>query len=328
MSKVIAIVVCVMGSLIAPLQIYAQEEPVSEPGPELDVENSAAVFLEGYSDEFQENFFEALKQKGIENYDRAINALLKCKQLDASNAVIDHELAKAYGASRQYPIAEDYALTAVTAEPENFWYTDTLIEILQKQGKSIEGLPTELPFDQPEFSENLASLYLKKGNYETALAIIKKATQNSVTKAMAAKINDSIQKRNISTTASSGTEAGITGNSDRAEKQDTEANPLDDYKVKMESLMQTDSLSELQKLSEEALENYPAQPYFYFVQGYALNKMGKNEQGIENLEAALDFLIDDTSLENKIYQELADAYTALDNAVKANMYLRKIKPGF
>ena len=34
-------------------------------------EESAEFFLEEYTDEFQNLFFEALKHKGIQNYDRA-----------------------------------------------------------------------------------------------------------------------------------------------------------------------------------------------------------------------------------------------------------------
>lgn len=333
--------ICPLVFLLVTLPTYAQKDPASDPGPELEIENSADVFLEAYSDDFQENFFEALKQKGIENYDKAINALLKCKQLDASNPVVDHELAKVYYASKQYPLAEEYALTAVTSEPENLWYADTLIAILQKQGKTVEALTTELPFDRPEFSENLASIYLRKGYYETALTIIKKANQNSITKAMTSKINDSIQKREaLNTAALAATEEGDGANSEPSSSEGTasglnsaegatlEPNPLEEYKSKMEALMQTDSLPLLQELSEEALESYPAQPYFYFAQGYALTKMGKHQDAVETLEAALDYLIDDTSLENRIYQELADAYTALSKSVKANMYLSKIKPGF
>lgn len=288
------------------------------PDSELEVENSAEVFLEGYSDDFQENFFEGLKQKGIENYDKAINSFLICKQLDASSSVVDHELAKAYFETRQYPLAEEYALTAVTSEPENFWYADTLTDILQIQGKPIETMTTELPLDEPAFSENLASIYFKKGNYETALAVLKKAKQNNFTTALTTKINDSIEKsQTFSTTATIA-----------LENTASETDPLEDYKTRMEVLVEVDSFSRLQQLSEEALESYPAQPYFYFAQGYALNKTGKHQEAIELLEAALDYLIDDTSLENKIYQELADAYTALNNAVKANTYLRKIIPGF
>lgn len=316
MQKALSLLVCSLGFLLIPIQTYAQENPA--PDPDLDVENSAEVFLEAYSDDFQENFFEALKQKGIENYDKAINLFLKCKQLDASNRVVDHELAKVYYETKQYPLAEEYALTAVTSEPENLWYADTLISILQKQGKSIETMMTELPFDQPEFSENVASLYFKKGNYETALAVLEEVKQSSFSTTLTAKINDSIEKR----------EAYTTTTSLAFEKPNDASNPFEDYKVRMEGLIQADSLPLLQQLSEEALESYPAQPYFYFAQGYALNKMGKHQEAVEILETALDYLIDDTSLENQIFQELADAYTSLNNAVKANTYLRKIKPGF
>ncbi|WP_373518189.1 tetratricopeptide repeat protein [Pricia sp.] len=316
MQKALSILLCSFGFLVIPFQTHAQENPT--PDPELDIENSAEVFLEAYSDDFQENFFAALKQKGIENYDKAINLFLKCKQLDTSNPVIDHELAKAYFETRQYPLAEEYALTAVTSEPENVWYADTLTEILQKQGKTIETMTAELPFDESAFSENLASIYFKKGNYETALAVLKKGKQSDFTVNLTTKINDSIEKLQAPTTTTPIT----------LDNTDVEPNPLEEYKIRMESLIQANNFPLLQQLSEEALESYPAQPYFYFAQGYALNKTGKHQEAVETLEAALDYLIDDTSLENKIYQELVDAYTSLNNAVKANAYLRKIKPGF
>ncbi|SDD70485.1 Tetratricopeptide repeat-containing protein [Pricia antarctica] len=316
MYKALFTLIGLLGFLLIPIQSRAQENP--DPDPDPDVENSAEVFLEAYSDDFQENFFEALKQKGIENYDKAINSFLKCKQLDATNPVIDHELAKVYYETKQYPLAEEYALTAVKAEPENLWYVDTLIAILQKQGKSTETMTAELPFDQPEFSENAASVYFEKGNYEIALRIINKAIQSKFAATLTAKINDSIEKR----------EARPTSTTLALEKPNIASNPVEDYKFRMEGLIQADSLPLLQQLSEEALESYPSQPYFYFAQGYALNKTGKHQEAVETLEAALDYLIDDTSLENKIFQQLADAYTALNNAVKANTYLRKIKPGF
>ena len=52
--------------------------------------------LGNVSDEFQELFFEALKQKAIENYDRAVEALQKCIDLDDSQSVLYYELGKNY----------------------------------------------------------------------------------------------------------------------------------------------------------------------------------------------------------------------------------------
>ena len=113
---------------------YAQEEPSKI----IQEEESAEVFLEEYTDEFQDKFFEALKQKGIQNYDRAINLFLDCKRLDATNIVVDHELAKAYLLDKKYISAQQYAIETLVAEPKNYWYLDTLISILEKQSNSIE----------------------------------------------------------------------------------------------------------------------------------------------------------------------------------------------
>ena len=311
-----------MGFLLIPIQLHAQEEPA----PEIDVEESAEVFLEAYSDEFQENFFEALKQKGIENYDKAINLFLKCKQLDASRRVVDHELAKVYFEIRQYPLAEEYAITALALEPENIWYADTLVQILQKQGKSIETVKTQLPFGLPEFDENLALTYFNRGNYKTALTILEKAKQSKSTVDLTSKINDSIEKRKplVDNTA--------IGDEDSGDEPEglpkTEPNDLEVYKMRIAALIRANTLPTLQQVSEEALESYPSQPGFYYALGYALNKRGKPGEAVDTLEAALDYLVDDVPLSNKIYKELADAYTALNNGEKANTYLRKIKPGF
>ncbi|MGB7394381.1 MAG: tetratricopeptide repeat protein [Pricia sp.] len=331
-----------MGFLTIPMTSHAQENSI----PDIDVEESAEVFLEAYSDEFQEVFFEALKQKGIENYDKAINLLLKCKQLDESNRVVDHELAKVYLQSRQYPLAEEYALTALNAEPGNLWYADTLVGILQKQGKSVENIEADLPFGNPEFNENIARIHFKNGNYETALALLKQAKQNSATAALTSKINASIEKRKARLDSTrtaerkprnaSGDESGAaSGNalnpsseSESGEASQAGPNELEVYKMRITALIRAQTYPTLQQKAEEALEIYPSQPDFYYALGHALNKRGKSSEAIEPLETALDYLIDDVSLANKIYQELADAHTALGDAVKANTYLRKIKSGF
>jgi tetratricopeptide (TPR) repeat protein len=44
------------------------------------------------NDEFQNSFYESLREKGIENYDKAINAMQKCLQLQPNNPVVHFEL--------------------------------------------------------------------------------------------------------------------------------------------------------------------------------------------------------------------------------------------
>jgi len=177
MKKIGHIVIIISGVLLFQVGTYAQEEQ-----PEISLEPSAEVFLEDYSDEFQEKFFEALKQKGIENHDKAINLLLECKQLDDENSVVDHELAKAYFGDNQFISAQGYAVEAVRSEPANLWYLNTLVNILQNQGSSMDDVKPKIPMENIKLQENLALIYFRKGNYEKALTVLKGIKGSSFTK--------------------------------------------------------------------------------------------------------------------------------------------------
>ncbi len=284
---------------------------------EINIEESAEVFLEEYSDAFQENFFEALKQKGIENYDKAINLLLECKLIEANNHVVDHELAKVYLVDKQYITAQEYAISALLSEPTNLWYLDTLVKTIQMQGSSLDQMNVNIPFENNTLKENLALIYFRQKNYQKALSVLADIKKSPFTKDLSTKINDSINKSEAK--------------KDKKElpvQKEVKANPMEELKGQFAELMVQNKISELAERSEEAIENYPSQPYFYYVNGHALNKSAEHKKAVEVLEAALDYMLDDVPLLNKIYQELVDAHTALNNSSEANMYLRMIKPGF
>ena len=278
-------------------------------------EESAEVYLEDYTDEFQEQFFEALKQKGIENYDKAINLFLICKRLDSTSVVVDHELAKAYLADKKYNQALEYALHTVNAAPQNEWFLDTLVEIVLGQGNTMEGLRDRIPFENIRLKENLALIYYKRRNYQAALNILNGIKESAFSSGLTLKIKDSLGRLEKTVKATE-------------EKPSTEGDdPLNAYKNQIEKLLKEQNYASLVNLSAEALEQFPAQPYFYYAHGLALNRVKKPAEAVDILESALDYLLDDTALANKIYNELATAHTALGNTSKANMYLSKIKSG-
>ena len=136
-------------------------------------EESAELYLEDYTDEFQEVFFEALKQKGIENYDKAINLFLDCKRLEPENTVVDYELAKVYLLEKDFVSALEYSLASLNSEPANYWYLNTLLDVLLGQGRSIDEFKERIPYNDESLKENLALLYYKRSNYEAALAVLK-----------------------------------------------------------------------------------------------------------------------------------------------------------
>ncbi|MDB2606435.1 hypothetical protein N9Y48_01515 [Zobellia sp.] len=301
------------GCLFISLSTYAQESP------EIKENQSSEVFLENYSDDFQEKFFEGLKQKGIENYDRAINLMLECKQLDPDNYVVDHELAQLYQEEKQYLVAEEYAFTALLAEPDNLWYTNTYVSILQKQQKSVDDYRAKLPFNNAKFKENLALVYYRRGRAKAAKAILEETPESGFTQQLSVKIDDLIQAQEAAITRSSFSVTNVNR---------TGSGSVEHYRVRIQGMMRTNNYLSLDQVAEEALESYPSQPYFYYALGYVLNKKSKARDAIEALETGLDYLVGDISLANKFYHELVDAYNSINNSVKANMYLRKIKPGF
>lgn len=286
-----------------PLGIYAQEET-----------GSAELFLEEYTDQFQECFFEALKQKGIGNYDKAINQLLKCREFSPNQLVINYELARAYLADKQYLEAQDFALRAINAQPENIWVLNTLLDVIKAQGNDLELIKEQVPEDNKIFKKNLASLYFERKEYAKAQKVLKELPNTVFKEQLERKIGDSLLKQRKVTES---TKVVI----------NTPENPLDALRLELEALKQAEQFEQLETRAEEALESYPTQPWIYYLYGSALFKNGKAAEASSILESALDFLLDDVELQQKIYQELVVVFKALGNTSKANMYLSKVKTG-
>lgn len=122
----------------------------------------------------QEYFFEALKQKGIENYDRAVTALLKCIDFDDSKSVYYFELGKNYNQLKNFGQAEDALKQAVKMEPDNEWYLDELYDIYAQQNEYDKAIKTvkQLVKYHPDYQEDLATLYVRTKNYNEALKIL------------------------------------------------------------------------------------------------------------------------------------------------------------
>ncbi len=288
--------------LFFPVLLFTQEIP-----------ESAEVMLEAYTDEFQECFFEALKQKGIENYDKAINQLLKCREFASSQNVVDHELAKAYLASKQYLNAQDYAVKALNSEPENPWFLSTLLDVLEGQGRPLEMLGNTIPMENIGMRRNLAQLYFERKDYSSAQKILDELRPDIFTEQLARKISDSLYKQQAALSSS--------------QIKPSPENPLDILRGELETLLREEQFGSMESKAAEALERYPTQPVLYYLYGVALNKNGKPAEASGILETALEFLLEDTALQEKIYRELVVVYTALGNTSKANMYLSKIKSG-
>ena len=130
--------------------------------------------LGNVKDEFQEHFFEALKQKGIENYDRAVEALHKCLNLDSKKPIIYFELGKNYNTLKNFGAAEDYLKKAISMQPDNEWFLDELYDVYYQQDDVNNAIKTikQLVKYHPDYKEDLAVLYVREKRYKQALQLL------------------------------------------------------------------------------------------------------------------------------------------------------------
>ena len=130
--------------------------------------------LGNVEDEFQEHFFEALKQKGIENYERAVEALHKCLNLDSKKPVIYFELGKNYNKLKNFGAAEEYLKKAIDMQPDNVWFLDELYDVYYQQDDVNNAIKTikQLVRYHPDYKEDLAALYVREERYKQALDIL------------------------------------------------------------------------------------------------------------------------------------------------------------
>ena len=164
MKHKIYILLVIFGMLIVPQINYAQVDFNKKPDDDLG----------DFEDEFQELFYEALKQKGIENYDRSVEALLKCIELDGDVPVLYFELGKNYNKLKNFGDAEKALKKAVSLEPDNEWYLDELYDYYASQNDYDNALKTvkQLVKYHPDYKEDLATLYARTEKYDEALELL------------------------------------------------------------------------------------------------------------------------------------------------------------
>ncbi|PIF32139.1 tetratricopeptide repeat protein [Flavobacterium sp. 9] len=142
-----------------PISVMAQTEP----------EDIAMA-----TDEYQDSFYESLKQKGIENYDKAIISLEKCIKLKPNDAVAYFELGKNYLSLKQYGSAQTAFEKATQLDPKNKWYWLGIYDVSYETKNyplAIETIQKIMVFDE-EYKDDLISLYMITNQYDKALLAI------------------------------------------------------------------------------------------------------------------------------------------------------------
>lgn len=149
----------ILFGLLCPNLLLAQAEP----------DDIALV-----NDSFQDAFYESLKQKAIENYDKSIEALEICLKLEPNNAVVYFEFGKNYLAQKDYKNAKESFEKATQIDPKNKWYWVGLYDVYYetKNYPQCIVIVQKLIEFNVEYKEDLTSLYMYTRQYDKALELI------------------------------------------------------------------------------------------------------------------------------------------------------------
>jgi len=148
-----------LGLLGGPMFVGAQVNP-----DEIAVKNDA----------FENHFYESLKQKAIENYDKAIAEMQQCIQMQPANPVLFHELGRNFLALKRYAEAENAFKKATEFNPKERWYWNSLYDVYYETkdyNNSIAVVQKLITFDK-KFQDDLVSLYMYTQQYDKALFLI------------------------------------------------------------------------------------------------------------------------------------------------------------
>lgn len=133
------------------------------------------------SDKFQDYFYESLKQKAIENYDKAIVSLEQCLKIEPENATIHFELGKNYLALKDYKNAYSSFERAAQIDPANKWFWVGMYDVDYETKDYVNAIKTInklITFDT-KFKEDLTSLYMNTSQFDKALDLINELNETT-----------------------------------------------------------------------------------------------------------------------------------------------------
>jgi tetratricopeptide (TPR) repeat protein len=126
------------------------------------------------TDKFQDYFYESLKQKGIENYDKAIIALEECLKIKPNDAAVYSEMGKNYFGLKNYEKSYLSYEKAVQIDPKNKWFWSGMYDVsyeTKNYSQAIIVVNRLVEFDQ-KYQDDLVSLYMYTQQFDKALVLI------------------------------------------------------------------------------------------------------------------------------------------------------------
>lgn len=268
---------------------------------------------------FQEFFFNALSQKAIGNYSKAIELLENCNQILPNNKTVYFEFSKNYLELNNTQLAKEYIDRAIAKDEVNIWMLKHLIAIYVKQRNYIAAIDTQKKVIalNPKEKPYLIRLYLYNRDYKEAVDLMNVLEKENALSSNLKMLKKSLEARKD---LSQNTVKVTDINSLMA---DFEKNKT--YKVLDDILKKSsNNINILLKYSSLGIELYPAQAYLYLVKAKVLNNQKKYKEAINVLQNGIDFVLE-ISMEIDFFKEFAKAYNGLGNIKEEKKYNAKIQ---
>jgi len=165
MKKIQIYGLLLFGMLSVPDITLAQNEPSNE-----------VVTID---DGFEDLFYEAIQQRSIENFDKAIIALEKGIAIQPENPVIYFELGKNYLAQKKYSEAYANFEKVNKIDPKNRWALVGMYDVCYDTKDFNKAIPIveKLILFKEEYKEDLTSLYMNTQQFDKALTLINELNQ-------------------------------------------------------------------------------------------------------------------------------------------------------
>lgn len=277
---------------------------------------------------FQESFFEALKQKAILNYGKAIESLEQCYQLDSTSLAVEFEFSKNYLALKNYFEAEIFIDKALEQEPENEYLLAHKGLIYKSQRNFLDAIKIQKQLIEinPKYTESLIALYIYNQEYDSAKQLIVEVEDNALSTTKIIGYKRYLQSREQQQLNNSKKAENLTSKNSSLTELKKQYESSNDYKV-LQQILNIEAEQSLFDLlyedSKRGLELFPSQPFLYFNNGLALNKLAKYNEAIGVLTLGIDFVIDNNDLEANFYEQLSISYQGLNNKSEALKYKQK-----
>lgn len=311
-----------VGILLSSTICYAQEISLQE-----IITGKKDLSKEEKDLQFQTHFFEALKQKAINNYSKAIESLEQCYQIDTSSAAVEFEFSKNYLLLKNYFEAEIFIDKALENEPNNVYLLSHKVLIYKNQRNFSEAIKIQkkLIAINPKYTEDLVLLYLQNREFENAKNLIVEVEKNALASTRIIGYKRYLASR-LSPTDSLTIEKNAPTKISNLDDLKKQYATKKDYKT-LQNILNYELENELFDLlftdSKNGLELFPSQPFLYHLNGLALNKLGKYNEAIAVLTIGIDFVIENNTLEADFYEQLSMSYEGLNKKTEALKYKQK-----